>query len=516
MDETKALEEEESPVKTILPRKTEKEEELEANLVQYKISLISPVIYQTHLFRSDRAYLESVASRAYELPNGRTRKFSVKTLERWVRIYKADGADGLKTKTRSDLGSSRTLTLIVMVRIAEIVKEVPQIKCTKLLRRLEGKEELLEKGKVSVDTIRRFIKIHDLRNPVICEERIRMSFVVDNAGELWEADTCYLFKIPDEKGDLKWVYIQGIMDDHSRRIVAAFCYMQDSADNFQATLFHAISSHMIPVTLFVDNGSPYICIQLKQICNRLGITLIHTRSQDGASKGCIERFWLSTVMEVIPDLILDKVNTLEGVQEVVDKYVKQYNNSLNRGVNGIPNERYQASILRKPGRKPQSLAWLREQFVNQKWCHLYNDNVIHFNRAHYRIPDELVPKVRQTYGKKLPIHYDPKDIDGTICIEFKGKKHPLSLDNPSENNKKRRNTGGRKTQLAEQAEAKAKKKMSIAEQRAEERYQRRMAGVNFPMEKAPIPAPETEAVLPLQEIPIDEKQELLSVDYTLI
>jgi len=511
MDEEKAPNEEQFPV-VMIPSK--KKEETATELVQFKISLISPVIYQTHTFRSDRAYLETVAARFYDLPDGRRRRFSVKTLERWVRKYRADSADGLKTKTRSDMGSSRTLTLVVMVRIAVIVKEVPQIKCTEVLHRLEGKDGLLEKGAVSVDTIRRFILIHDLRNPVICEERIRKSFVVDNAGDLWEADTCYLFKIPDKKGKLKWVYIQGIMDDHSRRIVSAICYMQDTAENFQKTLFHAISSHIVPICLYCDNGSPYICGQLKEICNRLGITLIHTRSEDGASKGCIERFWLSAVMALLPDLILDKVNTLEGVQQVVDEYVERYNNSLNRGVNGIPNERYQASILRKPGRKAKSLEWLKEQFVNQKWCHLYNDNVIHFNNAHYRIPDELVFKVRQIYKKSVPVRYDPKDIDGTICVVLKGQKHPLSLDDPSENNNKRRNTGGRKAQMAEQAEAKAKRKMSVAEQRAEERYQRRMAGIQLSVREEPLPALNTE--IALQEHPMEEKQELLPVDYTVI
>ena len=508
MDEEKIPNEEQFPV-VMIPSK--EKEEAATELIQFKIALISPVIYKTHTFRSDRAYLETVAVRVYDLPDGRKRKFSVKTLERWVRDYRADGADGLRTKTRSDLGSSRTLTLVVMMRIAVIVKEVPQIKCTTLLCRLEEREGLLEKGAVSVDTIRRFIRIHDLRNPVACEERIRKSFVVDNVGDLWEADSCYLFKIPDEKGNLKWVYIQGIMDDHSRRIVSASCYMQDTAENFQKTLFHAISSHIIPICLYVDNGAPYICGQLKEICNRLGITLIHTRSEDGASKGCIERFWLSAVMAVLPNLILDKVNTLEGVQQAVDKFVNQYNNSLNHGVNGIPNERYQASILRKPGRKAKSLEWLKEQFVNQKWCHLYNDNVIHFNCTHYRIPDELVPQIRQIYREKIPVRYDPKDIDGTICVVLKGQKHPLSLDNPSENNKKCRNTGGRKAQLAEQAEAKAKKKMSVAEQRAEERYQRRMAGVSLPAGEEPLFM--TEAA---QEPLMDEKTELLSVDYSMI
>lgn len=486
----------------------------EAELVQFRISLISPAIYKTHTYRSNREYFFAVSEKTYTLPDGRVRTYSVKTLERWLRDYNADGVEGLRVKTRSDLGSSRTLTLAVMVRIAEIVKELPQIKCTVLLRRLEDKEKLLEKGSASVDTIRRFIQMHDLRNPVVCEERIRKSFVVDHAGDLFEADTCYLFKIPDEKGQLKWVYIQGIMDDHSRRIVAANCYMRDSAENFQKTLFQAVSGNMLPTVLYVDNGSPYICTQLKQICNRLGIALVHTRSSDGASKGCIERFWLTTVMRVIPDLVLDKVTTLEGVQKVVDEHVANYNSSKNTGVNGIPNERFQASLLGKPGRRPKSLEWLREQFVNSTWCHLYNDNVIHFNKAHYRIPDEIVPEIRQKYGQSIPIVYDPKDIDGTISVVLKEHRHALSLDDPIENSRQRRNTGGRKAELAEQAKEKRKKRLSIAEQRAEERYQQRMAGIKLATGGEPLPAIDMVELLELHDT--EEKPNLLKVDYTMM
>lgn len=493
---------------------TEERERREAELVQFRISLISPAIYHTHTYPSDRAYFLAVSEKTYTLPDGRVRTFSVKTLERWLRKYKAYGAEGLQVKPRSDLGSSRTLTLDVMVRIAEIVKEVPQIKCTVLLRRLEDKEKLLEKGSVSADTIRRFIKMHDLRDPVVCEERIRKSFVVDNAGDLFEADTCYLFKIPNAKGELKWVYIQGIMDDHSRRIVSAICYMKDTAENFQKTLFHAISGSTIPTALYADNGSPYICTQLKQICNRLGITLIHTRASDGASKGCIERYWLTAVMNMIPDLVLDKVTTLEGVQKVVDEHVEKYNNSLNRGVNGIPNERFQASLMRKPVRRPQSLEWLRAQFVNSKWCHLYNDNVIHFNCKHYRIPDELVLKVRQIYGKKVPICYDPNDIDGTICVILGEYKHTLSIDNPKENSKQRRNTGGRKEQLAEKAAVREKKRISIAEQRAEDRYRKRMAGIRQEENDEILPAlPNGDEIF---KDAAEKKTELLHLDYTMI
>ena len=468
---------------------SEKKEEKDADILQFKISLISPVIYHTHTCRSDRAYLETVSCRTIQLPDGRYRQYSTKTLERWVRKYRANGPDGLRTMPRSDLGSSRTLTLAVMIRIVEIIREVPQIRCTKLHSRLED-EGILTKGTVSVDTVRRFVNVHGLRDPIICEERIRKSFVADNAGDLFEADTCYLFKIHDKKGKLKWVYIQGIMDDHSRRILAAVCYMQDSADNFLKTLFKAVSVHMIPACLYVDNGSPYICKQLKETCNRLGISLIHTRSSDGASKGCIERFWLSTVMDTLPDLILDKVDTLEGVQAVVDRFVEKYNSRINRGVNGIPNERYRASLARKPARKAKGMAWLQEQFLCRKWCHLYNDNVIHFNTLHYRIPDEAAASIRKAYGSKIPIIYDQSDVSGTVSVVYDNKKYPLSIDDPSANNHAPRNTGGRKTQLAQQEQEKEDRRRSLAEQRAEERYRRRMTGTRQHTSIADVPVPE--------------------------
>lgn len=492
---------------------SEEKEKKEADLLQFKFALIAPVIYKTHTYKSNRAYLETIAGRILILPDGSNRKFSLKTLERWVRKYRENEVEGLRTQPRKDLGSSRKLTLEVMVRITEIIKEVPQIKCTKLLGRLED-EKILVKGTVSVDTIRRFVNIHGLRNPLFCEERIRKSFVVDNTGDLFEADTCYLFKIPDGKGRMKWVYIQGIMDDHSRRILSAICYMQDTADNFMKTFFKAVSVHMIPTRLYVDNGSPYICKQLKETCNRIGTVLIHTRASDGASKGCIERFWLSMIMAALPDLILDKVNTLEGVQAVVDKFVENYNNSVNRGVNGIPNERYRASLLRKPVRKAKSTEWLAEQFLTQKWCHLYNDNVIHFEKLHYRIPDEVIPLVRKAYGTKLPIIYDLSDISGTICLFYDNKKYPLSLDDPSANNNTRRNTGGRKSQLEEQALEKEKERKSVAEQRAEERYRKRMAGVDMSFTIPDVPAPESDADMKDHKITSAKKMApSLTIDY---
>jgi transposase InsO family protein len=443
---------------------------------QFRLGLISSVVFNTHDRRSERQELIRISGRCYKGPDGTMVKCSYQTLCRWVRSYRDKGIAGLYTKKRSDSGGTRVLSLEVQVRIQEILKAVPSIRIAKLGRRLV-EEGLLKKGDVSDDTLRRFVLAHDLRNPAAQEERIRRSFLVRETGFLWESDSLYFIKIR-KKGKLHWVFIQGIIDDHSRLIVAARCYWQDNARNFQDTFRSAVARWNVPVKLYADNGSPFIDRQLLAICNRLGVTLIHTRSRDGASKGAVERSWLSMLIDTIPDIILDEVDTIGGLQDVVDRYVDAYNTKVNTGVGGIPVERYRASAERIVLRRVESSEELSAMFMNEDRHSVYNDNTIRKWNRKWEIPDDLVTQLRKRKDKKVNVHYDPHDREKTIHVIYQEKKYPLTLHDPYANDGKKRNTGGRKTELAEKAKEKEEKKMSLAEARAEARYARRMAGVD--------------------------------------
>ena len=76
------------------------------------------------------------------------------------------------------------------------------------------------------------------------------------------------------------------------------------------------------------------------------------------------------------------------------------------------------------------------------------------------------------------MYYDPHDGEGTLHVVYREKEYPLTVHDPTANDGKPRNTGGRKTELAEREKEKREAKMSLAERRAEERYARRMAGVD--------------------------------------
>ena len=501
------MEENEKNIPNTLPCQPSEDEIAERDaMAQFKLGLVSSVIYHTHDKKSDREELMRIAKKKYMTPEGRIRQYSYQTLSRYVREYKAKGIAGLWTKKRRDSGNSRVLSEEVIIMITEIIKEVPSICIAKLGRRLV-KEGVLKEGDVSDDTLRRYVNNHSLRNTAVAEVRIRRSFIVSEIGYLWESDSLYLIKLR-RNAKLHWVFVQAIIDDHSRMILSARCYWNDNAINFQDTFRYAVGRFHIPVKLYVDNGSPFIDRQLISICNRLGVSLIHTRSNDGASKGVIERSWLSMLIDTIPDIILDKVDTIEGIQEVIDKYVEYYNTRVNTGVGGIPIERYKQSEKRIALRRVASSDELSRMFMNESSHFVYNDNTIQKWKKKWEIPDDLVVLLHKDKVRHVNVYYDPHNGEETLHVCYREKEYVLKLHDPEANEGKPRNTGGRKSELAKRARNAAEEKMSLAEKRAEERYARRMAGVDprYLEDADDLPFPETPE--------INEAPGNLSLDYT--
>jgi len=461
-------------------------------LFNFKLSIVHTVVFQLYTEGSPRAFLLNMASKKHLLPDGREVQFSLKTYERWVRIYRESNEDSssLEFHARSDKGRSRKLTSVVMERIKQLVELAPSVEESSayaVRRRLVSDKLLPNEDVVSIETIRRFIRDNNLRCAVAPNERIRRMFVMPNVGDMWQVDTCYYFKIYVKKA-LTWVYVQGIMDDHSRYIIAARCYIEDTASNFRKTLFSGIEHHHIPSMIVADNGGPYIDSELCAICKRLGISLVHTRAGDGASKGCVERFWRTLEGATMLDLVVEQPETVEDVQKIVDNWVADYNKKVNTGVKGKPLDRYLESIKRHPVRKPESVEWLKKQFLHSD-TRCVRCSCISVNGTKFHVPDELV------HRKKLQIYYNPDDIQGTIYAVANDTSYPLKEEDFEANSRIKRNTGGRKAQLRERAEAKEAAKLVSAEttpessltldaksveiRRAESRFARRTSGTCF-------------------------------------
>ncbi len=67
--------------------------------------------------------------------------------------------------------------------------------------------------------------------------------------------------------------------------------------------------------MYVDNGKIYRSDMLHFACACLGITLIHTKPYDAASKGKIERFFLTVRKRFLPLLSENDLTLLANLNQ---------------------------------------------------------------------------------------------------------------------------------------------------------------------------------------------------------
>lgn len=386
---------------------------------QFRFGLIAPVIQNTYPDNSASAYYRRLTENPIRLPNGSVVK-SYKTLEKWVSDYKRFGFDSLMPTERSDKGTSRALPDVAIERIYALKEQFPRINATLIHNQLitEG----LIKSSVNVCAVQRYIRknnLKDARNPNM---RDRKAFEEDAFGKMWQADTKYLPHITED-GVSRRVYCIGIIDDHSRLELKSELFYEDNAVNFQKVLKNSIAAYGIPAKLYVDNGCSYANEQLALICGELGISLIHTKVRDGASKGKRERSWRTLDERWTNKTDFSKVSSLAELNQMYREYIREYNTTVHSSINCTPYERYEKT--KNMVRKPKSSEWLENCFYNRIKRKVRNDATVSINNVLYDVPMEFM-------RQKVEIRYVPTDMS-TAFICYGGKKYSIRATNKVEN-----------------------------------------------------------------------------------
>lgn len=392
----------------------------DAEMAQFRFALIAPVIHGLFPDASATAYYKRITASPLTLPDGRTVSYSYKTLEKWKSQYTLGGLDALMPNARSDKGCSRALSDEAIAEIYRIKQDFPRMNATQIYERLVRDSYI--NASVSVDSVQRFIRHNDLKSARDPNLRDRKAYEEDEFGKIWQADTCYLPYIT-ENGKARRVYCIMIIDDHSRLLVGGELFYNDNAYNFQKVLKHAISTYGIPDKLYVDNGCSYSNEQLSMICVSLGILLLHTRIRDGASKGKVERHFRTLKERWLYTLDTDSITSLGQFNGMLRDYMRSYNTTFHRGINGIPLERYEAS--KNHPRKPQSREWLDDCFYNRISRKVRKDATITIDKVCYDVPMQFI-------SAKVDIRYLPDDMDAAFIL-FEDQKFPIRRTNRNEN-----------------------------------------------------------------------------------
>lgn len=365
----------------------------------------------------------AAAARAAEVP--------IRTAQRWLSRYKAEGLDGLKRRRRSD-GDRRKLARELVRLIEGMALCKPRLSCAAIHRRIAVVATSRDWHTPSYSTVWSIIRALDPEMVMLaqngaatyrdCYELIyRHRAAAPNA--LWQADHTMLdMLILDADGTVVRPWLTAIMDDHSRVIVGYLVFLgAPSALQTALALRQAIWRKKnpdwpvcgIPEVLYVDHGSDFTSEHLDQAAAALRFQLVFSAVARPQGRGKIERFFGTLNTELLPEL---PGNILDGGPATSVKLsLPELDAAIGTWIIGTYNARQHSETGVSPvtswcaegwlPHMPDSLEDLDILLVMAAKPRMVRRDGVHFQGLRYTSPT-LAPYV----GESVTIRYDPRDL----------------------------------------------------------------------------------------------------------
>src|SRR5437867_8771431 len=259
-----------------------------------------------------RPALKQLAQQTYQDHYGRSRRVARKTLEEWYYKYRNGGFEALKPRPRKDRNGSRVLAEDLQQLILDMKREDPGRSARLILRELELAGRIAA-AQVSRSSVQRLLHRHGLSVPRMeWDHTARYRWEASVCGELWQADALHgPVLMNPATGRRQRVIVFGLIDDRSRLIPYLEAGFGETEQRFLAVLYQAMARRGIVRKLLLDNHASFSGYDLRLLCARLGIHLVHSRPGDAPSKGKIERAWRTLRAQLIGRLDLDHVTTID-------------------------------------------------------------------------------------------------------------------------------------------------------------------------------------------------------------
>lgn len=288
-----------------------------------KYSVIVPLINGSwDPGKSNKAFFRDAASKTYSLPNGKTRKYSAPTIERWYNDYRKEGFQALLPHSRSDEGRFRALDDDLRTRIHYMHEQHPRIPASEIRRQLL-EEGLITENSVSESTINRFLARVKAENQDLPEKE-RRRYERSHINEVWCADTSYGPYLSTQKGKQR-IYVIALLDDASRFVLGVDVFFNDNFCNFMSVCKSAVSKYGYPNVFNLDNGSSFKNKQMELLAARLGSSLNYCHPYQPQEKAKIERWFRTMKDHWMAKLDMRDFKTLDELRADLLAYVAKYN-----------------------------------------------------------------------------------------------------------------------------------------------------------------------------------------------
>ena len=242
-------------------------------------------------------------------------------------------------------------------------------------------------------------------------QRMRHSFAMPFANDLWQGDTLYGPSIKQADGRWRKTFLIAFIDDASRLITHAEFFYHDNSENMVNAFRCAVYKRGKPARLYFDNGSNYSAKEILQACLRLDIRLIHAPVRDGAAKGKIERFFRG-----FRDRFLTQhteFSSLERLNELASEWIERdYNHHHHSGIGMKPVDRFNLDHAK--------LIYLTDSETHAEVFYLEEDrkvnatNLFSFRNQRYECPVDL-------RGKRIQVRHD-RSGNSPLIVYYQDKR----------------------------------------------------------------------------------------------
>ena len=323
-------------------------------------------------------------------------RFTWRTLSTWYYRYKQHGLTCLEKKPRSDKHHFRK---VQPAEIAEALHEIlPLLKPNKggyipksVLYEMLIEKQFFSRSQLSPTSFYRIASQHDLLTRDE-QEKLRHSFSMRFANELWQADTTYGPAIQQPDGSWRKTFLIAFIDDASRVITHGEFFYQDNTANMVHAFRVALFKRGKPERLYFDNGANYTSTEILQACLRLDIKLSHAPIRDGAAKGKIERFFRG-----LRDRFLTRHPTFDTLEDLNLKarhwIEEEYNARHHSGIGMIPLDRF--NLDRDRIQYLADDAYTEEVFFVEEDRKVNKTNLFSIHSQKFECPVDLRQKVIQ-------------------------------------------------------------------------------------------------------------------------